>query len=626
MRQGCPLTAYLYILQAEPLAQTIRVSKSIKGIEMPLPINEGKIQARISMFADDTQLFHSSEKSIVESFRILDTYCKASGAQLNLKKTKGLFIGSWRNKKPTFKKIKWVENCDGLGAHFGYNINYEEIWMKKFAKFKSKLNDWKKRDLTIEGKKLLINSYVMSSMSYLVDVYTSNISSNFIKLTRELIRDFLWNGKTWRISQKSLALKRCHGGIELPDLDNYIECKKLKWLLRIHFNEASTWNTLGKYYLHAYDTISEVDNFIMNCTSIKSLNVNIPIFYKTCLDTWFKITSKSPTTQEAILSQNIFGNKNIVFKNNPIFYFHWTRSQISTIRDIWDDNMNDWKEGNVIFNQLNVKRNWISEYNKIKSCIPQNWKQILRDAHDGERQAKLTNPRELFLSPQFIMINEEEVDFQKLKQKDLFLACLYPTEHPKCIGVWNQIMDDELNINDVFLKMNVNLLNRKCADLHWKLLHGAVFSKKRLQAMHKSDGVCKVCKTNDETLIHLFYECNSANVCWTSVENLMFIVIGKPVLLDLKAVIFGIPRDHDVLDKHEIDCCNLFVTYAKWTLWKHRNNVRYNNSPTINGHDLCNQMVNECKKHVHLLKLSKHYYKIKDKTKTLLGKILDFQV
>ena len=158
-------------------------------------------------------------------------------------------------------------------------------------------------------------------MSYLVDVYTSNILSTFVKQTRDLIRDFLWNGKTWRVSQKSLALKRCHGGIELPDLDNYIDCKKLKWLLKIHFSETSSWNTLGKYYLQSCDTISEVDNFILNCTSMKGFNVNIPDFYKVCLDTWFKTNSKFPITREAILNQNIFGNKHIFSKIILSFIF-----------------------------------------------------------------------------------------------------------------------------------------------------------------------------------------------------------------------------------------------------------------------------------------------------------------
>ena len=70
--------------------------------------------------------------------------------------------------------------------------------MRKFAKFKNKIpvTMFKKRDLTLEGKELVINSYIISSMSYLVDVYTDHIPNVFIKQIRELICDFLWTGST----------------------------------------------------------------------------------------------------------------------------------------------------------------------------------------------------------------------------------------------------------------------------------------------------------------------------------------------------------------------------------------------------------------------------------------------
>ena len=183
---------------------------------------------------------------------------------LNLQKTKGLYIGHWQNKNPKFKKIKWVTRVTGLGVEFGYNINYEDIWMKKFFKFKKKISMWKNRDLTIEGKKILINSYIMSSLSYLVDVYTAHVPEKFISETKQLIRDFLWNGKTWRISQKNLGLNYNDGGIKLADLDNFVECKKLKWIVKIHFSDMSTWNAYGKYCIKSQDSRYSVDNFYYN--------------------------------------------------------------------------------------------------------------------------------------------------------------------------------------------------------------------------------------------------------------------------------------------------------------------------------------------------------------------------
>ncbi len=50
MRQGAPLCAYLYIIQAEPLAEIVRKCNDIRGIYVT---DDGK-QVKITAFADDT--------------------------------------------------------------------------------------------------------------------------------------------------------------------------------------------------------------------------------------------------------------------------------------------------------------------------------------------------------------------------------------------------------------------------------------------------------------------------------------------------------------------------------------------------------------------------------------------
>ncbi len=78
------------------MAQAIRNNTRIEGIK--IPTEDRLFEAKISMFADDTVLYHRTEQSIKEAFKIINTYYKASGAKLNMHKTKGLYIGSWKEK------------------------------------------------------------------------------------------------------------------------------------------------------------------------------------------------------------------------------------------------------------------------------------------------------------------------------------------------------------------------------------------------------------------------------------------------------------------------------------------------------------------------------------------------
>ena len=117
--------------------------QEIKGIYLKPGSNEHD-EAKIALFADDTQIFLRTEESIGKTFHVLDTYSKASGARLNMKKTKDLLLGAWKEKKLTFDKIQWVKSVTSLEKEFGYGIIYEELWMKKFAKFKEKIKRWSK--------------------------------------------------------------------------------------------------------------------------------------------------------------------------------------------------------------------------------------------------------------------------------------------------------------------------------------------------------------------------------------------------------------------------------------------------------------------------------------------------
>jgi hypothetical protein len=72
----------LCILQAEPLASTIRTNPNIKGIKLPYPSDQEN-EAKLKIFADDTQLFNRDEESIEETIKALNIYEKASRAKIN---------------------------------------------------------------------------------------------------------------------------------------------------------------------------------------------------------------------------------------------------------------------------------------------------------------------------------------------------------------------------------------------------------------------------------------------------------------------------------------------------------------------------------------------------------------
>ena len=77
IRQGCPISALLFILVAEIMAINIRNVNNIKGLD----INGCVIT--ITQMADDTALFLKNMDSVKHSLQLLDHFFSCAGLKLN---------------------------------------------------------------------------------------------------------------------------------------------------------------------------------------------------------------------------------------------------------------------------------------------------------------------------------------------------------------------------------------------------------------------------------------------------------------------------------------------------------------------------------------------------------------
>lgn len=93
LRQGDPLSPYLFILVADVLSKLVKRAcalNQLKGIKMA----RGFPELSHCFFADDALFFmRVTVENCAEMRRLLDVYCKASGQEVNLDKP-GLFFSA----------------------------------------------------------------------------------------------------------------------------------------------------------------------------------------------------------------------------------------------------------------------------------------------------------------------------------------------------------------------------------------------------------------------------------------------------------------------------------------------------------------------------------------------------
>ena len=136
VRQGCPLSPYLFILSAEILSNKIRQDFDVKGIK----VFENEI--KLSQFADDTTLFNADLVSLERTLEIVNEFGKLAGLSLNVKKTKAIWLGKWANNRNRPLYIKWFHTpVKILGVHFSYDKkgNDELNFNQKILKYRPNL-------------------------------------------------------------------------------------------------------------------------------------------------------------------------------------------------------------------------------------------------------------------------------------------------------------------------------------------------------------------------------------------------------------------------------------------------------------------------------------------------------
>ena len=229
VRQGCPLSPYLFILCVEILAEAIRKNESIKGIT----INEQEI--KISQYADDTTLIlDGSTVSFTTSLQILDLFSEISGLRLNIKKTEALWIGSKIGKEVNLsaeKDFKWVKDkVRALGVWLSTNpeTTIEANYSEKLTKVRNSLSCWELRRLSLLGKITVLKSLIASQLVYILSPLPTN--HNAIKEINNIFFHFLWDGKGDKVKRDIIISDYENGGLRMIDVKIFNQALKSGWI------------------------------------------------------------------------------------------------------------------------------------------------------------------------------------------------------------------------------------------------------------------------------------------------------------------------------------------------------------------------------------------------------------
>ena len=545
IRQGCPLSALLFILVVEVLALRINQNRNIKGFTLSDP-KLGSKELKNVQYADDSILILKSKESIQPSIKEIQEFSTVSGLNLNLDKTEGLWLGRDKNNENLYQGInfgKQVIRCLGIFVGHDKEQCHLQNWVNKLEKFQKTLDCWRTRDLTLFGKILVIKVLALSQLVYSAICLTC--PEEVKKQITKIIYSFLWN-KRDRIKRAVLTNTLENGGLNMIDIGGFFDSLKISWIKRIIDGPINSWNFLPRKYLNKYGN----DWLILHTSAVNDLfheNIqNIPDFYKSMIVAFNRSKSvEEPTCTAQLEDHVIWGNLLFTYShkrsvNKTLYFRTWIESGILKIKNL-KFKINGNLDETFLYNKISNKTNILSEIYILNKCL-QRYRHLLHGCSYDENSN----------------LGDLSVITNISCSKPLYHAIIKKKVKPLSLNKWEtklNIPNNSLNISDIMRRKVITVEDKKIAEFNYKVLNNILVNSYLLSKWKTEVSPnCELCGEHNDTL-HMLYFCDLAQNVWAKLSR------NKGTAIDASDVIFG---RNSQFDQH----LNFLISIIAFNIYK----------------------------------------------------------
>ena len=556
IRQGCPISALLFLLVVEKLADKIRSDPNINGIEINNEI------FKLAMMADDITLINKDQESIINAINIFKDFEKCSGLKLNLNKTEIIPIGNQKSKdivlpiqlrKITVKHgpFKALGVWFSLDAQETQSLNVTD----RLKAIVTLINIWKGRKLSLKGKITILRTLILPQIQFLFSMIT--IPELILKQLDKIFFDYLWDNKPAKIKRSTIIAPIELGGLAMIDVYAIHSVSKCSWIRRLFDKTDSKWKNTFLYLLN-------IDKDMLN----KNLDLQMAAkckteFHKQVLSSWITIHGTEPKSYKEITNQFLLFNKSLKINKKcilPSFFKSRDPSNISNIRVLNLLSQQNTFLNIVDFNQYNNTNITTLEYNALKSCIPSLWKKTF---------IQNNNNIEILTTEPTINIGNLKKSISKTTSKELYQSIiLHITKIPTAIESWINIFPfmEKYDWKSIYTIPFKYVREPYLQSFQYKIINRILNTNEKLQKWSiKPNNICNFCQSID-TIEHHLYQCKNSKTIWDKLENWLLTNIQLKLNLKECEILFGIPNTPTA----HLELMNFVILMTKWYINKQR--------------------------------------------------------
>jgi hypothetical protein len=245
LRQGDPISPYLFLLVAETLQCMIKARGNIRH-----PTEEG-LHCAALQYADDTLIVLRGDVDDATNLRgVLDQFASFSGLKINYDKSTLVPIHMDEQQANLCVQIIGCRREGFPQPYLGLPLSIHKLPVSAFSPYLLKtdryLGSWQAQFLNPMGRAVLVNYVLDSQLVYLMS--SLQLPPAVITSMDKKRRAFLWSGDTTGkaspasclVAWIAVCMPKEFGGLGIKDLGTHNICLLLKLLHRLH-TKSSAW-------------------------------------------------------------------------------------------------------------------------------------------------------------------------------------------------------------------------------------------------------------------------------------------------------------------------------------------------------------------------------------------------
>jgi exonuclease III len=552
VRQGDPLSPYLFITSLELLAIAVRQNDRIKGIDI-----DGQ-ELKLALFADDMSSFLADVASGEELLELLSKFESCAGLRINRDKTEAMWLGSARhcNDKPL--GVKWPTGpIKALGVYFSYDDTLCESYNfdDKIKSLEGLLKVWRMRNLTVAGKITILKTFGLSKFMYLASLIS--IPKPVVQKINRLAFAFVWNNHPDKVKRSILINTYENGGKQMMDFETMIKSLQLSWIKRFVSGENRQWKHVLSWLLKPVGGV-----LLLQCNCLNMLkSLKLSHFYKEALEVWLKLNQKN----KKVCHEIVWNNDKIKIGGKTVIWADFLQCGFKYVIDFFN------AEGKLLtFVEAvgkGVKPTDFLKWNGLISAFPREWKQLIKDVKEND--ACMCHVGEDLV---YVHVNKHH-HLTETKSKNIYLALLEEKATVKDQTRMNEEYDIEPSEwKHLYLLPRKVLIDERSREFQYKFLQNYVCTNVKLYQMKLvNNNMCSLCQQHAETVEHLFVNCVQVKSFWSNFKDWWCKTYEQLIVLTSSVILLGHnPRNPNVALNH------LLIIAKQYIYWCRLNNRKLN--------------------------------------------------